>query len=220
MRYVTVAYGDVSRVQLKASSKPQDALVQLGFDVYLEVAPKRWVKAVDLPQGHPAFINFCQGSYKAGLTDANGQTFTILNAYNPEHRALAAREGLIIANPISEQKREALIEKLEKIKTQLHEWTEIEQLKQQIETLQQKLRNLPSLPEEKQETWDAAVNQTLTVADLLEELVKTSGMSTAQREFQKAVKRAKKEAALESAIEESLLLNPDLIRSLKELAVS
>ncbi len=219
MRYVTVAYGDVSRVQLKASSKPQDALVQLGFDVYLEITPKRWVRAVDLPQGHPAFINFSQGSYKAGIVDSNGRMFTILNAYNPEHKALAAREGLIIANPISEQKREALIEKLENIKAQLREWTEITELKQQIETLQQKLRNLPSL-EEKQKTWDGTINQTLTLASMLEELVKASGMSTAQREFQEAVKRAKKEAALESAIEESLLLNPDLIRSLKELAVS
>ena len=221
-RMIYIAYGsyEQAKEKLTASSKPLDALLLTGFDLYLETSPRQWIRAVDLPKNHPANIMLSQSGFKAGLTDANGQTFTILNAFNEEHRKLAAQHGLYINVPYTPNKREELLKRLETIKAQLHEWSEIEQLKQQIETLQQKLRTLPSLLEEKQETWDAAVNQTLTVADLLEELVKASGVSTTQLEFQEAVKRAKKEAALESAIDESLLLNPDLIRSLKELAVS
>jgi hypothetical protein len=84
MRYVYVAYGDVSKVQLKAGAKPLDAMLHTGFDLYVEVAPRQWVRAVDLPSGHPALLNLSSGTLKAGLTDANGQTFTILNAFNPD----------------------------------------------------------------------------------------------------------------------------------------
>jgi len=83
MRYVYVAYGDVSKVQLKAGAKPLDAMLHTGFDLYVEVAPKQWMRAIDLPSGHPALLNLSSGTLKAGLTDANGQTFTVLNAFNP-----------------------------------------------------------------------------------------------------------------------------------------
>jgi hypothetical protein len=114
MRCVYVAYGDVSKVQLKAGAKPLDAMLHTGFDLYVEVAPKQWMRAIDLPSGHSALLNLSAGVYKAGLTDANGQTFTVLNAFNPEHRALAAEQGLYINMPYTPNKREEVEQTIQK----------------------------------------------------------------------------------------------------------
>jgi hypothetical protein len=227
MRCVYIAYGDVSKIQLKPNAKPLDALLYTGFDLYVEVAPKQWVRAVDLPENHPANVNLSAGAYKSGLIDANGQQITILNAFNPEHRALASREGLHIAVPYSEDKRKELLETLDKIREELQILTEsrfidlqnrINELKTRLEVLKG-IRSLEKEIAEKeklQATWDSTVND---AADMLEKVVELSSeifpTKYEKLAFQEAVKRAKREAALETAIEESLLLNPSLLRDLR-----
>ena len=227
MRMIYVAYGDISKVQLKANATPQDALVQLGFDLYVETAPKQWIRAIDLPSNHPANVNLKAGAYKAGLTDASGQTFTILNAYNPEHRALAAREGLYINVPYSPDKREELLKTLDNIRESLKVLSESRFLELQnridkIKTRLEVLKGIRSLEKEiaerekLQATWDSTVND---VADMLDKVVELSNMifptQYEKLAFQEAVKRAKREAVLEAAIQESLLLNPELLRNLR-----
>ena len=227
MRYVYVAYGNVSKIQMKASAKPLDALLHTGFDLYVEVAPKQWVRAVDLPDDHPANVNLSAGAYKAGLTDANGQQITILNAFNPEHRALASREGLHIAVPYSEDKREEILKTLEKIREELQVLTEsrfidlqnrINRIKTRLEVLKgiRSLEREIAEKEKLQATWDSTVND---AADMLEKVVELSSeifpTGYERLAFKQAVQKAKKEAALETAIEESLLLNPSLLRDLR-----
>jgi len=228
MRAVYVAYGDVSKVPLKVNAKPLDALLQTGFDLYLEVSPKRWARAVDLPDNHPANVNFKAGAYKTGLMDANGQTFTVLNAYNPEHRALAAREGLFINIPFSEDKRKELLETLQKVKDELQVLTEsrILELQGRIEKIKERLsllKDLTALEREVEErakaqsVWDSTVND---AAHLLDKVVELSNMIFPTKyeklAFQEAVKRAKRESSLEAAIEESVLLNPERLKALRE----
>jgi DNA repair exonuclease SbcCD ATPase subunit len=227
MRCIYVAYGDVSKIQLKPSAKPLDALLYTGFDLYVEVAPKQWVRAVDLPENHPANVNLSAGAYKAGLVDANGQQITILNAFNPEHRALASREGLHIAVPYSEDKREEILKTLEKIREELQTLTEsrfmdlrnrIDKIKTRLEVLKgiHSLEKEIAEKEKLQAKWDSTIND---AANMLEEAVKLSNMifptNYEKLAFQEAVKRAKREAALEAAIQESLLLNPELLRDLR-----
>jgi len=227
MRCVYIAYGDVSKIQLKPSAKPLDALLYTGFDLYVEVAPKQWVRAVDLPSGHPALLNLSAGALKAGLIDANGQQITILNAFNPEHRALASREGLHIAVPYSEDKREEILKALDNIRESLKVLSESRFLELQnridkIKTRLEVLKGIRSLEKEiaerekLQATWDSTVND---VADMLDKVVELSNMifptQYEKLAFQEAVKRAKREAVLEAAIEESLLLNPELLRNLR-----
>jgi thiamine kinase-like enzyme len=212
---------------MKASAKPLDALLHTGFDLYVEVAPKQWVRAVDLPDDHPANVNLSAGAYKAGLTDANGQQITILNAFNPEHRALASREGLHIAVPYSEDKREEILKTLEKIREELQVLTEsrfidlqnrINRIKTRLEVLKgiRSLEREIAEKEKLQATWDSTVND---AADMLEKVVELSSeifpTGYERLAFKQAVQKAKKEAALETAIEESLLLNPSLLRDLR-----
>jgi len=228
VRYVYVAYGDVSKVQLKAHAKPLDALLHTGFDLYVETAPKQWARAVDLPEGHPALVNLNSGALKAGLIDATGQTFTVLNAYNPQHRQLAAREGLFISVPYSEDKRQELIKTLEKIKDELQVLTEgrLMDLQNRIDKIKERLGLLKELKavekeiDEKikaQATWDATIND---AAQLLDRIVALSNeLFPSQYEqwaVRQAIEKAKKEAALEEALEESILLNPQRLKELRQ----
>jgi hypothetical protein len=221
MRTVYVAYGDVSKVQLKASAKPLDALLQTGFDLYVEVAPKQWVRAVDLPENHPANVNLSAGAYKAGLTDASGQTFTILNAYNPEHRALAAREGLHIGLPYTEQKHEELEQNIQKILDELEEAVQFKELKALAGNIEKRLKRLEKTEEakEKQALWDSTVNETLTLSERLEKIAELSSeifpTNYERLAFKQAVQKAKKEVILEEKIESSILLNPERFKELR-----
>ena len=228
MRYVYVAYGDVSKIQLKASAKPLDALLHTGFDLYVEVAPKQWARAVDLPNNHPALVNLNSGALKAGLIDAEGQTFTILNAYNPEHRRLAAREGLYINMPFNEDKLKELLKTLENIRESLQILTEnrLIDLQNRVDKIKERLgilKDLKSLEMEidaktkAQATWDATIND---AAQLLDRIVALSNELFPSRYEQWAAKqtieKAKREAILETAIEESILLNPEKLRELRQ----
>jgi hypothetical protein len=230
MRAIYVAYGDISKVPLKANAKPLDALLYTGFDLYVEVAPKQWVRAVDLPDDHPANVNLQAGVYQAGLIDAKGQKFTILNAYNPEHRALAAREGLFISVPFSEDKRKQLIETLEKIKDELRILTESRflDLQNRIDKIKERLslfRDIKALEKEIEEKakaqslWDSVVNDSLSIADALEKAVELSNeifpTNYEKRALRQAVERAKREAVMEAAMEESILLNPEKLNELR-----
>jgi len=228
MRYVYVAYGDVSKVQLSASAKPLDALLHTGFDLYVEVAPRQWARAVDLPEGHPALKNLSAGVLKAGLIDANGQTFTILNAYNPEHRRLAAREGLFINVPFNEDKLKELLKTLENIRESLQVLTEsrLLDLQNRIDKIKERLGILKDLKavesqieakEKAQAVWDSTVNDAAHLLDKVVELSNKIFPTNYDRlAFQEAVRRAKREAALESAIEESILLNPQRLKELRQ----
>jgi hypothetical protein len=179
------------------------------------------MRAIDLPSNHPANVNLKAGAYKAGLTDADGQTFTILNAYNPEHRALAAREGLHIGLPYTERKHEELERNIQKILDELEEMVQFKELKALAGNIENALKGLKKTEEakEKQALWDSAVNETLTLSERLEKIAELfsefSPTGYEKLAFQEAVKRAKREAALETAIEESTLLNPELLRDLR-----
>jgi len=228
VRYVYVAYGDVSKIQLKASAKPLDALLHTGFDLYVETAPKQWARAVDLPEGHPALVNLNSGALKAGLIDAEGQTFTILNAYNPEHRRLAAREGLYINVPFTEDKLKELLKTLENIRENLQVLTEsrLLDLQNRIDRIKERLGILKDLKavesqieakEKAQAVWDSAVNDTATLLDKVVEISSEIFPTNYERlAFQEAVRRAKREAIMEEAIEESILLNPEKLKELRQ----
>ncbi|MEM2254806.1 MAG: hypothetical protein QXD73_04380 [Candidatus Bathyarchaeia archaeon] len=222
-RYCYVAYGDVSKVQLTASAKPLDALLQLGFDMYLEVSPKKWVRAVDLPNNHPIWAEMKAGAFKAGLIDGEGKTFTILNAYNPEHRALAAQHGLIINVPYTEEKRQALLNALAKIKRELRlialsrrvakieTVLDIERLVTEIEEMLSKKERL------QQPAWDNITNKTLNVLDIIADLIPTN---FERWQLQKAVEQAKREAQLETSIEESILANPEKLSEIRRMLLA
>jgi len=228
VRYVYVAYGDVSKVQLKAHAKPLDALLHTGFDLYVETAPKQWARAVDLPEGHPALVNLNSGALKAGLIDATGQTFTVLNAYNPQHRQLAAREGLFISVPYSEDKRQELIKTLEKIKDELQVLTEsrLIDLQNRIDKIKERLGLLKELKAVEKEidaktkaqaVWDSTVNDAAHLLDKVVEISSEIFPTNYERlAFQEAVRRAKREAIMEEAIEESILLNPEKLKELRQ----
>jgi hypothetical protein len=218
MRYVYVAYGDVSKVQLKAGAKPLDAMLHTGFDLYVEVAPKQWMRAIDLPSGHPALLNLSSGTLKAGLTDANGQTFTVLNAFNPEHRALAAEQGLYINMPYTPNKREEVEQTIQKILDKLEDVVQLKELKALADNIEKRLKKLQKTeePKEKQPIWDGVVNDTLSLADALEKAVELMPDTGYERlAFKQTVEKAKKEAALETTAEESILLNPELLKDLR-----
>jgi hypothetical protein len=218
MRCVYVAYGDVSKVQLKAGAKPLDAMLHTGFDLYVEVAPKQWMRAIDLPSGHSALLNLSAGVYKAGLTDANGQTFTVLNAFNPEHRALAAEQGLYINMPYTPNKREEVEQTIQKILDKLEDVVQLKELKALADNIEKRLKKLQKTeePKEKQPIWDGVVNDTLSLADALEKAVELTPDTGYERlAFKQTVEKAKKEAALETTAEESILLNPELLKDLR-----
>lgn len=227
LRKVLVSYGDTSKVKLTSKGDIFDALKQVGFDEYVEIAPKRWIRTVDLPSDHPANVNLRAGAYKAGLIDDDGKPILVLNALNPTHRAIASREGLHIAVPYSEDKRKELLETLDKIREELQTLTEsrfidlqnrIDRLKARLEVLKgiRSLEREIAEREKLQATWDSTVND---AADMLEKVVELSNeifpTNYEKLAFQEAVKRAKREAALETAIEKSVLLNPELLRDLR-----
>jgi hypothetical protein len=230
LRKVLVSYGDASKVKLTSKGDIFDALKQVGFDEYIEIAPKRWIRTVDLPSDHPANVNLRAGIYKAGLIDTNGQQITILNAFNPEHRKLAAREGLYIDVPYTEDKRRELIETLEKIKDELRILTESRflDLQNRIDKIKARLsllRDIKALEKEIEEkakaqaVWDSVVNDSLTLAETLEKAVELSNeifpTNYERWALAQAIKKAKREAVMESAIEESILLNPRKLRELR-----
>jgi hypothetical protein len=227
LRKVLVSYGDTSKVKLTSKGDIFDALKQVGFDEYVEIAPKRWIRTVDLPSDHPANVNLRAGIYKAGLIDDDGKPILVLNALNPMHRAIASREGLHIAVPYSEDKRKELLETLDKIREELQTLTEsrfidlqkrIDKIKERLGILKE-LKALEREVEEKakaQSVWDSTVNDAAHLLDKVVELSNTIFPTNYEKlAFQEAVKRAKREAALETAIEESVLLNPELLRDLR-----
>jgi hypothetical protein len=202
---------------MKASAKPLDALLHTGFDLYIETAPRHWVRAIDLPSGHPALLNLSAGALKAGL-DANGQTFTILNAFNPTHRQLAAKEGLYINMPYTPDKSEEVEQTIQKILDKLEDVVQLKELKALADNIEKRLKKLQKTeePKEKQPIWDGVVNGTLSLADALEKAVELMPDTGYERlAFKQAVEKAKKEAALETAAEESILLNPELLKDLR-----
>ncbi|MEM3706017.1 MAG: hypothetical protein QXX59_08940 [Candidatus Bathyarchaeia archaeon] len=222
-RYVYVAYGDVSKVQLTAAGKPLDRLLQLGFDMYLELGPNKWVRAADLPKEHPIWVEMKAGAFKAGLVDGEGRAFTILNAYNPEHRQLAAQHGLIINAPYTEEKRQMLLEKLAKIKRELRILSLNRRIAQIQETLSiadeiekiEKLLNEVQKPQ--QPVWDGTVNTVINALDRLADLVPTN---FERFQLQEAIRKAKKEAQLEALTEESLLANPEKLNEIRKMLLA
>jgi molecular chaperone GrpE (heat shock protein) len=219
LRCIYVAYGDVSKVQLKASAKPLDALLQTGFDLYVETSPKQWMRAIDLPSNHPANVNLKAEACLVGLTDTNGQAFTILNAYNPEHKRLAAQEGLYIDVPYTQQKHEQLEQNIQKVLDELEEAVQFKELKMLADNIEKRLKRLQKTEKnkEKQPMWDGVVNDTLSLADALEKAVELTPDTGYERlAFRQAVEKAKKEAVLETATEESILLNPELLKGLRQ----
>jgi len=223
MRYVEVIYGP---------AEDKHAMLIYGGDVWVELEPRKWARLCDLPESHPANQLWGKGGLQAAIfIDGSGQQITRLNAYNPEHRKLAAEQGLFINIPFSEDKRKELLETLQKIKDELQVLTEsrflelqgrIDKIKQRLGILKE-LKALEREVEERakaQSLWDSAVNETLSLTEALERAIELSNMvfptNYDKLAFQEAVKRAKREAALETAIEESILLNPERLRELRE----
>jgi len=222
-RYVYVAYGDVSKVQLTAAGKPLDRLLQLGFDMYLELGPNKWVRAADLPKEHPVWAEMKAGAFKAGLIDGEGKTFTILNAYNLEHRQLAAQHGLIINAPYTEEKRQALLDALAKIKRELR-LIALSKRVAKIETVLDVEKELEKIEEAlnqkerpQQPAWDNITNKTLNVLDTIADLIPTNFK---RWQLQQAITQAKKEAQLETLIEESLLANPGKLSEIRRMLLT
>jgi len=223
MRCVEVVYGP---------AEDKHAMLIYGGDVWVELEPRKWARLCDLPESHPANQLWGKGGLQAAIfIDGSGQQITRLNAYNPEHRKLAAEQGLFINIPFSEDKRKELLETLQKIKDELQVLTEsrflelqgrIDKIKQRLGILKE-LKALEREVEERakaQSLWDSAVNETLSLTEALERAIELSNMvfptNYDKLAFQEAVKRAKREAALETAIEESILLNPERLRELRE----
>ena len=216
MRYVEVVYGP---------TEDKHAMLIYGGDVWVELEPRKWARLCDLPESHPANQLWGKGGLQAAIfIDGSGQQITRLNAYNPEHRKLAAEQGLFISVPFSEDKRKELLETLQKIKDELQVLTESRflELEGRIEKIKERLsllKNLTALSKA-QSLWDSAVNETLSLTEALERAIELSNMvfptNYEKLAFQDAVKRAKREAALETAIEESILLNPERLRELRE----
>jgi thiamine kinase-like enzyme len=219
MRYVEVVYGP-----------PEDkhAMLIYGGDIWVELEPRKWARLCDLPESHPANQLLAKGGLQATVfVDGSGQQITRLNAYNPEHRKIAAEQGLFINVPYNPDKREEILKTLEKIREELQVLTEsrfidlrnrINRIKTRLEVLKgiRSLEREIAEKEKLQATWDSTIND---AANMLEEAVKLSNMifptNYEKLAFQEAVKRAKREAVLEAAIEESLLLNPSLLRDLR-----
>jgi len=222
LRYIEVIYGP---------TEDKNAMLIYGGDIWVELQPRKWARLCDLPSTHPAVQLMAKGGLQAAIfIDGNGQQITRLNAYNPEHRQLAAKEGLFISVPYSEDKRRELIETLVKIKNELKTITESRflELQERIEKIKQRLSLLKDLKaleneiEEKakaQATWDSAVNESLSLTEALEKVVELSSMLFPSRYEQWAVRQAiaeaKREAAREETIKSSILLNPERLRELR-----
>jgi len=222
LRYVEVVYGP---------TEDKHAMLIYGGDVWVEVEPRKWARLCDLPSTHPVVQLMAKGGLQAAVfIDGNGQQITRLNAYNEQHRALAAKEGLHISVPFNEDKRRELIETLVKIKNELQTITEsrflelqerIEKIKERLSFLKE-LKGLENEIEAKakaQSLWDGAVNESLSLTEALEKIIKISNELFPSRYEQwairQAIEKAEKEAALEAAAEESILLNPERLKELR-----
>ena len=219
MRYVEVIYGP---------TEDKHAMLIYGGDIWVELEPRKWARLCDLPESHPANQLLAKGGLQGAIfINGSGQQITRLNAYNEAHRKLAAEQGLFINVPYNLDKREELLKALENIRESLQVLTESRFLELQnridkIKTRLEVLKGIRSLEreiaerEKLQATWDSTVND---AADMLDKVVELSNMIFPTKyeklAFQEAVKRAKREAALETAIQESLLLNPSLLRDLR-----
>jgi hypothetical protein len=215
VRYIEVIYGP---------TEDKHAMLIYGGDIWVELEPRKWARLCDLPSTHPANQLWGKGGLQAAVfIDGSGQQITRLNAYCEEHRKLAAREGVFISVPFSEDKRKQLIETLEKIKDELRILTESRflDLQNRIDKIKERLSLLRDIKmvekeiEEKakaQAVWDSVVNDSLSLADVLEKAVKLSNevfpTKFEQWALRQAIQKAKKEAVMEATIEESLLLNP------------
>ena len=222
MRYVEVVYGP---------AEDKHAMLIYGGDVWVELEPRKWARLCDLPESHPANQLWGKGGLQAAIfIDGSGQQITRLNAYNPEHRKLAAEQGLFISVPFSEDKRKELLETLQKIKDELQVLTESRflELQGRIEKIKERLsllKNLKALENEiekakAQSLWDSTVNETLSLTEALERAIELSNMVFPTRYEQwaarQAIQKAKKEAILEEKIESSILLNPERFKELRE----
>jgi len=219
VRYVEVVYGP---------TEDKHAMLIYGGDIWVELEPRKWVRLCDLPSSHLANQLWGKGGLQAAVfIDGSGQQITRLNAYNEAHRKLAAEQGLFINVPYNPDKREEILKALENIRESLQVLTESRFLELQnridkIKTRLEVLKGIHSLEreiaerEKLQATWDSTVND---AADMLDKVVELSNMIFPTKyeklAFQEAVKRAKREAVLEAAIQESLLLNPELLRNLR-----
>jgi hypothetical protein len=219
VRYIEVIYGP---------TEDKHAMLIFGGDVYVELEPRKWARLCDLPSSHPANQLMARGGLQAAVfVDGSGQQITRLNAYDEQHRALAAEQGLYLNVPYNPDKREELLETLEKIREELQTLTEsrfidlqnrIDKIKTRLEVLKgiHSLEKEIAEREKLQATWDSTVND---AADMLEKVVELSNeifpTGYEKLAFQEAVKRAKREVQLETTIEESLLLSPELLRDLR-----
>jgi hypothetical protein len=141
-----------------------------------------------------------------------------LNAFNPEHRALAAEQGLYINMPYTPNKREEVEQTIQKILDKLEDVVQLKELKALADNIEKRLKKLQKTeePKEKQPIWDGVVNDTLSLADALEKAVELTPDTGYERlAFKQTVEKAKKEAALETTAEESILLNPELLKDLR-----
>jgi len=220
LRYVEVIYGPI---------EDENAMLIYGGDVWVELQPRKWARLCDLPSTHPAVQLMAKGGLQAAIfIDGNGQQITRLNAYNPEHRAIAAKEGLHIGLPFNENKRMELIETLKRVKDELQVLFEsrLIDLQERIDRIKERLGILKDLKavesqieakERAQAVWDSAVNDAAHLLDKVVELSNEIFPTNYERwAFQEAVRRAKREAAIETAIEESILLNPEKLRELRQ----
>lgn len=219
MRYVEVIYGPTEN---------KHAMLIYGGDVYVELEPRKWARLCDLPSTHPANQLMARGGLQAAVfVDGSGQQITRLNAYDEQHRALAAEQGLYLNVPYNPDKREELLETLDKIREELQTLTEsrfidlqnrIDKIKTRLEVLKgiRSLEREIAEREKLQATWDSTVND---AADMLEKVAELSSeifpTGYERFAFKQAVQKAKKEAALETAVEESVLLNPGLLKDLR-----
>jgi len=222
LRYIEIIYGPVEN---------KHAMLIYGGDVWVEVEPRKWARLCDLPESHPANQLLAKGGLQTAVfIDGSGQQITRLNAYNPEHRKIAAEQGLFISVPFSEDKRKELLETLQKIKDELQVLTESRflELQGRIEKIKERLsllKNLKALENEiekakAQSLWDSTVNETLSLTEALERAIELSNMVFPTRYEQwaarQAIQKAKKEAILEEKIESSILLNPERFKELRE----
>jgi len=219
LRYVEVVYGP---------TEDKHAMLIYGGDVWVEVEPRKWARLCDLPSTHPAVQLMAKGGLQAAVfIDGNGQQITRLNAYNEQHRALAAKEGLHISVPYNPNKREELLKTLESLhenfqilmESRLIDLQErINRIKERLELL--KVEKQIDEKAKAQALWDSAVNESLSIAEALEKAVKLSNMLFPSRYKQwalrQAIEKAKQEAALEETIEESILLNPEKLKELRQ----
>jgi hypothetical protein len=219
VRYVEVIYGP---------TEDKHAMLIYGGDVYVELEPRKWARLCDLPSSHPANQLMARGGLQAAVfVDGSGQQITRLNAYDEQHRALAAEQGLYLNVPYNPDKREELLKTLDNIRESLKVLSESRFLELQnrinrIKTRLEVLKGIRSLEreiaerEKLQATWDSTVND---AADMLEKVVELSNeifpTGYERLAFKQAVQKAKKEVALETAVQESVLLNPELLKDLR-----